>query len=92
MTRPRQSVRETEPQQAARIESFHSRWGNPRMFESESDLLAHSTPRNWLVSPFLLVCSHITSLPEFMNFKLFGKTILVAITKFELLLGHPPSQ
>ena len=31
------------------------------------------------------------SLPEFMNFKLFGKTILVVIIKFQLFLGHPAS-
>ena len=29
---------------------------------------------------------------EFMNFKLFGKTILVANTKFGLFLGHPLRQ
>ena len=34
----------------------------------------------------------VFSLPEFMNFKLFGKTILVGNLKFELLLGHPLSQ
>ena len=34
----------------------------------------------------------IGSLPEFMNFKLFGKTILEVIIKFGLLLGHPLSQ
>ena len=34
----------------------------------------------------------VDSLPEFMNFKLFGKTILVAILKFEPFLGHPLSQ
>ena len=32
------------------------------------------------------------SLPEFMNFKLFGKTILVANIKFGLFLGHPLSR
>ena len=32
------------------------------------------------------------SLPEFMNFKLFGKTILVVHLKFELFLGHPLSK
>ena len=32
------------------------------------------------------------SLPEFMNFKLFGKAILVVIIKFELFLGHPLGQ
>ena len=35
---------------------------------------------------------YIYLLPEFMNFKLFGKTILVVIIKFELFLGHPLSQ
>ena len=29
------------------------------------------------------------SLPELMNFKLFGKTILVVNFKFGLVLGHP---
>ena len=32
------------------------------------------------------------SLPEFMNFKPFGKTISVVNIKFELLLSHPVSQ
>ena len=32
------------------------------------------------------------SLSEFMNFKLFGKTILVVNIKFELFLGHPLSK
>ena len=32
------------------------------------------------------------SLPEFMNFKLVGKTILVENTKFERFLGHPLSK
>ena len=32
------------------------------------------------------------SLPEFMNFKLFGKTTLVVNIKFELFLGHPLSK
>ena len=32
------------------------------------------------------------SLPEFMNFKLFGKTILVVNIKFGLSLGHPLRQ
>ena len=31
--------------------------------------------------------SQINSLPEFMNFKLFGKTILVVNRKFELFVG-----
>ena len=31
------------------------------------------------------------SLPEFMNFKLFSKTILLVNIKFGLLLGHPPA-
>ena len=30
--------------------------------------------------------------PEFMNFKLFGKTILVLKIKFGLFWGHPLSQ
>ena len=34
----------------------------------------------------------VSSLPEFMNFKLFGKTILVGNIQFELFLGHPLSQ
>ena len=34
----------------------------------------------------------LNSLPEFMNFKLFGKTILVVNIKFELFLGHPLSK
>ena len=33
--------------------------------------------------------AHISSLPEFMNFKFFGKTILVVNIKFRLFLGHP---
>ena len=33
-----------------------------------------------------------SSLPEFMSFNLFGKTILVGNIKFELFLGHPLSQ
>ena len=32
------------------------------------------------------------SLPEFMNFKLFGKTISVVNIKLGLFLGHPLSQ
>ena len=32
------------------------------------------------------------SLPEFMNFKLFGKTILVVNKKFGLFWGHPLSR
>ena len=32
------------------------------------------------------------SLPEFMNFKLFGKTICVVNIEFELFVGHPLSQ
>ena len=42
-----------------------------------------------------LICSNLTnfatptSLPEFMNFKLFGRTILVGNIKFGLFLGHP---
>ena len=32
------------------------------------------------------------SLPEFLNFELFGRTILVANIKFVLFLGHPLSQ
>ena len=32
------------------------------------------------------------ALPEFMNFKLFGKTILVVDAKFGLFLGQPLSQ
>ena len=32
---------------------------------------------------------HGSSLPEFMNFKLFGKTVLVVNIKFGLFLGHP---
>ena len=35
---------------------------------------------------------HQEQLPEFMNFKLFGKTILVVNVKFGLFLGHPRSQ
>ena len=31
-------------------------------------------------------------LPEFMNFKLFGKTILVVNKKFGLFWGHPLSR
>ena len=54
---------------------------------------------NFLTSPdnngTLVVCTggilHF-SLPEFMNFKLFGKTILVVNIKFELFLGHPLSK
>ena len=43
----------------------------------------------WLVT---LVVTHLHSLPEFMNFKLFGKTILVVNIQFELFLGHPLSK
>ena len=32
------------------------------------------------------------SLPEFMNFQLFGKTMLVVNVKFGLFLGHPLSK
>ena len=32
------------------------------------------------------------SLPEFMNFELFGKTILVVNINFELFLVHPLSK
>ena len=35
---------------------------------------------------------HSSSLPEFMNFKLFGRTILVVQKKFGLFWGHPLSQ
>ena len=35
---------------------------------------------------------NIYSLPEFMNFKLFGKTILVVNIKFGLFRGHPLSK
>ena len=35
---------------------------------------------------------HVVSLPEFMNFKLFGKIILVVNIKFGLFVGHPLSQ
>ena len=38
------------------------------------------------------ISSKLASLPEFMNFKLFGKTILVVHIKFGLFLGHPLSQ
>ena len=34
----------------------------------------------------------LSALPEFMNFKLFGKTILVVNIKFGLFLGHPLSR
>ena len=30
--------------------------------------------------------------PEFMNFKLFGQTILVVNLKFEFFFGHPLSK
>ena len=34
----------------------------------------------------------VCSLPELMNFKLFGKTVLVENAKFGFFLGHPLSQ
>ena len=37
-------------------------------------------------------CLEIFSLPEFMNFKLFVKSILVVNIKFGLFMGHPLSQ
>ena len=40
----------------------------------------------------VLGLDHFSSLPEFMNLKLFGKTILVVNIKFELLWGHPLSK
>ena len=40
----------------------------------------------------ILVVHKGISLPEFMNFKLCGKTNLVVYIKFGLLLGHPLSQ
>ena len=36
--------------------------------------------------------SFSSSLPEFMDFKLFGKIILVVNIKFGLFLGHPLSK
>ena len=45
--------------------------------------------KNW---PLSLGFRGFTSLPEFMNFKLFGKTILVVNLKFRLFLGHPLRQ
>ena len=36
--------------------------------------------------------SNFCSLPEFMNFRLFGKTILVKNIQFGLFLGHPLSR
>ena len=48
-------------------------------------------PRYAMVSP-LHRTDALSSLPEFMNFKLFGKTILVVNIKFGLFFGHPLSQ
>ena len=45
----------------------------------------------WVQEPSYCVWA-VSSLPEFMNFKLFGKTILVVNIKFGLFLGHPLSQ
>ena len=42
-------------------------------------------------SPSALV-PFLVSLPEFMNFKLFGKTILVENKKFGLFFCHPLSK
>ena len=47
-----------------------------------------SVPRDVLVVPLF----RKQTLPEFMNFKLFGKTILVVNLKFRLFLGHPLRQ
>ena len=44
--------------------------------------------REWPNSP---ACCR-NSLPEFMSFKLFGKTILVVNIKFGFFVGHPLSK
>ena len=40
----------------------------------------------------VFVDKHANSLPDFMNFRLFGKTILVVNLKFGRFLGHPLSK
>ena len=50
-----------------------------------SEIVLCQIGRRWMLDlPF--------SLPELVDFKLFGKTILVVNIKFELFLGHPLSQ
>ena len=58
-------------------------------YEQERESADSRAPRGGLCFPQAVL---FISVPEFTNFKLFGKTILVVNLKFRLFLGHPLRQ
>ena len=53
---------------------------------------SETTTRQLDASPNLGTGGALFSLPEFMNFKLFGKTSLVVKIQLGLFLGHPATE
>ena len=68
------------------------RWPHPRMTALDARTPATLARKNRAAAMRLLSTAVCVSLPQFMNFKLFGKTILVVNIKFGLFLGHPLSK
>ena len=66
-------------------------WGCPLWMLAQIIIEAQSQSVILILHPPIGSVSFV-SLPEFMNFNLFGKTILVVNVKFGLFLGHPLSQ